>query len=172
MFNKYRRKWMKEWCGETLFFFCLSFFLSCANPFSTAALHRINRALKNSDTSEVNTKAGKKTDDKDRYITSVGKQMNRKSGWLLHTDMSAGVCKKRKPQDDWTRKFQLIPHAHASWFHWPIKTCQQRCVMWEWQGGSSLTLSHCLHFYNVIICTGFPLPNLVVGGPKGPKHGS
>ncbi len=69
----------------------ISFFLSCANPFSTVVLDRINRALKNSDTSEAKTKEGKKTDDKgelkDRYITSIGKQMDTKTAWLTGRQM-------------------------------------------------------------------------------------
>lgn len=57
--------------------FFLSYFPSCANPFSTLVLDRINRALKISDTSETKTKEGNKTDDKgelkDRFITSRAK---------------------------------------------------------------------------------------------------
>lgn len=68
--------------------FFLSVFLSCVNPFSTVVLDRINRALKNSDTSEAHKKEGKKTDDNgrggltDRYITSIVEQMDRETGWL------------------------------------------------------------------------------------------
>lgn len=64
---------MEQW--NSVFF--LSSSLSCANPFSTVALDRINRALKISDTSETKTKEGNKTDDKgelkDRFITPTGK---------------------------------------------------------------------------------------------------
>lgn len=181
MLNKCKWKRLRGWCGGTLCLFFTwfpSFFRLLTNPFSTVALERINRALKNSDTSEAKTKEGKKTDDKRRAKRQkhyINRKTTGQKGCSTKTDAGGkcrarqvGRCLQRDQTPRWLKEKVLvgITHAWASWFHWPIKTCQQLWVMREWQGGSSLPLSpllQCHYLYRI------PPPKSCGLGTKGTK---